>query len=236
MLSIIIPALNEEKYLPKLLGSIESQNFSDYEIIVADAGSKDATIKIAKKYGCKAIKGGLPAEGRNNGAKHAKGDLLLFLDADMILPDGFLTDFLDKFRKRNLDIATCLILPSDGSNKVDKIGYMIYNYWIRATQKVLPHAAQVILAKGEIHKKVGGFSTKIRIGEDHAYAREANRYGKFGVVKTKPVLTSPRRFEKDGRFKTFSKFILVEAHRIFFGPIKSKSLNYKFGHYEEDER
>ena len=82
MLSIIIPALNEENYLPLLLESIKKQDFKDYEIIVADAGPKDKTVQIAKNYGCKIAPGGLPAKGRNQGAKIAQGDLLLFITAD----------------------------------------------------------------------------------------------------------------------------------------------------------
>jgi len=67
MLSIIIPALNEEKYLPLLLKSLKSQNFNEYEIIVVDAGSSDKTVDIAKEYGCKVVKGGVPGAGRNRG-------------------------------------------------------------------------------------------------------------------------------------------------------------------------
>ena len=78
--SLIIPCLNEEKYLPLLLDSIKKQNFKDYEIIIADAGSKDKTLEIAKKYDCRIIPGGLPAKGRNEGAKIAKGELLFFCD------------------------------------------------------------------------------------------------------------------------------------------------------------
>ena len=82
MLSIIIPTKNEEKYLPNLLRSIKKQTFKDYEIIVADNNSKDKTKKIAKRYGCKIVKGGLPGKARNQGAKFAEGDILLFLDSD----------------------------------------------------------------------------------------------------------------------------------------------------------
>ncbi len=74
-LSIVVPAYNEEKYLPKLLSCIKKQTYKDCEIIVADANSRDRTKETAKKYGCKIVKsGGLPAIGRNNGAKAAKGD------------------------------------------------------------------------------------------------------------------------------------------------------------------
>ena len=67
--SIIIPTYNEEEYLPVLLDSIKEQDFDDYEIIVADANSTDKTVEIAKDYGCIVVEGGLPAVGRNNGAK-----------------------------------------------------------------------------------------------------------------------------------------------------------------------
>ena len=72
-LSIIIPTFNEEYYLPPLLESIRCQDFSDYEVVVADAGSEDDTIEIAKNWGCKVVKGGLPAVGRNRGAEVAQG-------------------------------------------------------------------------------------------------------------------------------------------------------------------
>ena len=49
-LSIVIPTLNEEKYLPNLLQCIKAQKLNDYEIIVSDGNSIDKTIKIAKKY------------------------------------------------------------------------------------------------------------------------------------------------------------------------------------------
>ena len=53
MISIIIPAYNEGKYLPKLLKCIKDQTYKNYEVIVADADSKDKTKEIAKKFGCR---------------------------------------------------------------------------------------------------------------------------------------------------------------------------------------
>ena len=87
MLSIIIPTKNEEKLLPLLLQSIKNQDIKYHEIIVADGGSTDRTCDIASNCGCEVVLGESPAKARNNGAKAASGDLLLFLDADVVL-DG----------------------------------------------------------------------------------------------------------------------------------------------------
>src|SRR3989338_2350043 len=120
MISIIIPTLNEEKYLPKLLDSIKNQNFSDYELIVADFNSKDRTREIARRYGCKIVLGGIPGVARNNGSRVAKGEYLLFLDADVILPKHFLYKFVNEFDRKFADIATCGF-KYDGNKRIDKL-------------------------------------------------------------------------------------------------------------------
>ena len=96
MLSIIIPTLNEEKYLGRLLRLIKKQSYQPKEIIVADGSSTDKTISIARSFGCRIIKGGTPAQGRTAGGKKAKGKILLFLDADVIFRG---TNFLKRIMK-----------------------------------------------------------------------------------------------------------------------------------------
>ena len=81
-LSCIIITLNEEEHLPHLLKCLKQQTFQDFEIIVADNNSTDKTRQIAELAGCKIVQGGTPPVGRNNGARVAKADYLLFLDAD----------------------------------------------------------------------------------------------------------------------------------------------------------
>lgn len=226
-LSIIIPTLEEEKYLPILLNSIKKQNLTEqYEIIVADAGSKDRTVKIAKNQGCKITKGGLPALGRNKGAKVAKGKLLLFLDADTILPESSLKKFLFEFKKRNLDIAGFLIQPW-GEKKFFKISYnLFYNLPVLVLEKILPHSVGAILIKKSLFQKIGDFDEKIKLGEDHIYSRKALRFGKFGILRTAKVYYSERRFERDGLIKTYFKYLLAELHMVFLGPIKSDIFKY----------
>ena len=228
MLSIIIPTLNEEKYLPLLLREIKKQNFKeDYEIIVADADSNDRTVEIAKSFGCNITEGGLPAKGRNEGAKIARGEIFLFLDADNIyLPDNFLTDLLSEFKKRKLSVASFTICP-DG-NGFDKFAYEFYNFWVKLTQRFFAYATNAVLVKIEIFEKINGFDEEIKIGEDHDFAKRAAKIGRFGFIKTEPVLTSIRRFERDGRFKTYSKYLLAGIYMFFLGPVKSDIFRYRF--------
>jgi glycosyltransferase involved in cell wall biosynthesis len=226
MLSIIIPTLNEEEYLPILLNQIKKQNFSDYEIIVADGGSNDKTVEIAKQFGCIITKGGNPAQGRNGGAKIAKGDVFLFMDADNIyLPDNFLEKLLNEFKKRNLGVASFPIYPK--GNWFDKFAYGLYNWWVKTTQKFLAYATNSVLVKREVFEKVGGFDQDIKIGEDHDFAKRSAKISKFGFIETEPVLTSTRRFERDGRLKTYLKYFLAGLYIFFFGPVKSDIFKYR---------
>ena len=232
MISIIIPALNEENYLPRLLGSLEKQNLKDYEIILADAGSKDRTIEIAKKYGCKVVPGGLPAKGRNEGAKAARGDLFLFLDSDLVLPEGFLDVFLQEFKKKNLDIAsTDLEFLTD--KKIYKIAAFLCNIYYRCTQRILPHISQCILVKKEFHNRIEGFDEEIKLSEDFAYIKKMCKIAKFGHISKIKFYSSARRFEKDGLINTFLKYLLAHIYIAFFGPIKSDIFKYNFNHYSK---
>ena len=177
MISIIIPAWNEEKYLPKLLDCIKKQAYKDYEIIVADAGSKDRTVSIARKYGCKVVKGGMPAVGRNNGAKAAKGNILLFLDADVQFDNKFLENAIKEFQQRKLDIAGFRLRPI-GNNAIDKIFFIIFNLWTISTQFFYPNASGGgILCRKLVHTKANGFDEKIRLSEDMDYVRRCSKHG-----------------------------------------------------------
>jgi glycosyltransferase involved in cell wall biosynthesis len=235
MLSIIIPTLNEEKYLPLLLQSIKKQKFSDYEIIVADAGSKDRTIEIAKQCGCRIVPGGLPSKGRNEGAKIAKGDLLLFLDADVILPQAdCLEKALEKFHEKKFGAATFPFLFTGG--RIYRVFSRFYNFWVVLTQKFLPHAlGAFILIKKDIHQKVNGFDEKVVFCEDVEYVGRVKKIAKYGLLKIQPVSISNRRFEQEGKIKSCIKYILAEFHIIFLGHIKSDIFKYKFGHYKDKD-
>jgi len=225
MLSIIIPTLNEEKYLPLLLDQIKKQDFLDYEVIIADAGSIDKTLEIIKHYGHKVVPGGKVAKGRNNGVRATKGDLLLFMDADNIyLPDDFLSTLVKEFKSKNCDIAT-FPMYVDG-NRMDKLVYKMYNWWVKSLQSIKAYASNSLIVKKEVFEKVGGFDENVKLAEDHDFARRAAKVGKFRFIEIDPVLASARRIKKEGRIKIYSKYILAAIYMETFGPIKTDIFHY----------
>jgi glycosyltransferase involved in cell wall biosynthesis len=237
MLNIIIPALNEEKYLSMLLESIKKQDFSDYEIILADAGSEDKTLEIAKKYGCIIAPGGLPAKGRNQGAKIAKGDTLFFLDADTVLPDNFLNKAMAEFKERNLEFASFCLVPFPKNKTSSFFMNIFYNKPVVLLEKVLPHAALGILIKRDLFEKLGGYDEDVKLAEDHYLARCAKKLfaANLGIIRSTEIFISDRRFKTDGWFSVGMKYFLCELHLIFLGPVKSNIFNYRFNHYKNKE-
>ena len=235
MLSIIVPTLNEENHLPSLLRSIKRQGFSDCQIIVADAGSKDRTSEIARRYNCKIVPGGSPARGRNSGARVAKGNLLLFLDADVVLPEGFLEKGLKEFKRKKLQIATFRLLPQRNDKAIHLLFDLCYNLPVFFMQKTLAHAAMGILIEKELFEKIRGFDETIKIAEDHDLARRAEKIGRYGVIRSTELFVSERRFEKEGWFRTAMKYLLCGAYMLFKGPIRKDTFEYKFSHYSKDK-
>lgn len=236
MLSIIIPTLNEEKYLPVLLKSIREQDFSgDYEIIVADAGSKDRTLEIAKSFGCNTVKGGLPAKGRNVGAKASKGELLLFLDADVTLPGSFLENSLNEFKRRRLGVASFFLIPQT-KKRIVKTGFnFLYNHPIKISEKFLAYGAMGILVKKDIFEKAKGFDETIKLAEDQYFMRQAAKLGKFGIIRSAKILINLRRFETDGYLPTLLRYLVCNLYMFSGKPARSGIFRYKFDHYSKKE-
>jgi len=236
-LSIIIPTYNEEEYLPKLLYSIKEQNFKDYEIIVADAGSTDKTKEIAESNNCKVIPGGLPAVGRNNGAKIAEGELLLFLDSDVVLSADYLESAIKEFEEKNLGIAITQIIPmSDRS--VDKVLHKFANFFMKRAESIKPHGAGCygILTTRYIHNQAQGFDECLDFGEDSDYIERIGKIQTFKVLRKPRLLVSTRRLEKEGLKDLAFKYTKSTIYDFRGKKISAEELDYKFGHEKTEEK
>lgn len=233
-LSIVIPTLNEEAYLPLLLRSVDQQTFTDYEVIVADAGSTDRTVEIARSFGATVLAGGMPGVGRNAGAAIAKGDVIIFFDADVILlNDQFLEDTIKEFNELGFGAASCRVKPLS-DKMIDRAMHWVYNAYLTSTASVLPHAPGFcIFARREVHEAIGGFDETVQFAEDQEYVMRAAKVATFGFLQSHSVPVSVRRLERDGRFSTVAKNMIAEFHMRTIGPVRSDFLKYRFGYENE---
>ena len=231
ILSIIIPTYNEEEYLPNLLESIEKQSFTDYEIIIADANSTDRTREIAEEHGCTIVEGGLPGVGRNNGAKVAKGEYLLFLDSDLELTDDYLRNVLYEFRMEKLGIAITQMHPL--SSKIeDKIFHEFANYFMISVEKIKPHGAGCygIISRKELHDECGGFDESLTFGEDTDYIERLAKKEKFRVLRNAKIGVSTRRLEEEGITTLIRQYGKSTVNDFLGKRTDASALNYNFGH------
>ena len=232
-ISVIIPTLNEQEDLPILLESLSKQSCRDFEVIVADAGSKDATVKIARKYKARVVPGGMPGVGRNRGAEAANGEYLFFLDADVRLPPDFLEKAADEMDSRYLDLATCEFHP-DSDLKLDDIMFRFANLSVKLNQDMNPRAAGFcIFITRRLFRRVGGFDESLKLAEDHDLVQRASEFRPLRVLRNTFLKVCIRRLEKEGRFSLIQKYFKVEMHLLFKGNVKEDIVDYEFGNFSE---
>lgn len=201
--SIIIPTLNEAERIGSLLERLNGE-----DVTVVDGKSSDDTEKICKEQGVQVIKSPVRGVGaqRNLGAKHAKGDLLIFLDADVEVPKDFLKRALDEFYRRRLEVA-CPYFISSGTGLIGRIGMSWTSAIFWLTQRVQANGAgPCIIVKKEVFAKTGGFPADMSF-EDMIFIRNASEHGRYGVLSLRlPV--SDRRFRKEG-VSLLGKYVLL---------------------------
>jgi glycosyltransferase involved in cell wall biosynthesis len=237
MLSIIIPTLNEEKYLPRLLDSIKSQDFSDYEIIVSDAGSGDLTAEIATRRGCKTTVNSEhrhPSWQRNYGAAIACGEQLLFLDADTVLSPGFLSKTVAEYKARGLECAGFYI-RFNPNRRLYSVYAFFNNIFCFLRQRSAASATGAgIIADKKVHDKINGFDTSVLLSEDYDYCYRAAQVGKFRMLKSVKLLYSSRRLEKEGRIRVAFKWLYMGLYCFINRRIRKKIMDYEFGQFKKN--
>ena len=223
-LSCIIITLNEEKYLPRLLESLKSQTVDSFEVIVADYHSTDDTRRIARDYGCVIINGGDFSAGRNRGASKAKGDYLLFLDADCILPSDFIEVNLDRFKLSRKGAATTNVTPLS-SRAVDWAIYGFYNLWSRIMARISPHGCGAsIFATRQTYEQIGGFDERVVFAENHDFVRRAKPFG--FMILPQAISTSVRRLKHEGRIRSIAKSLYSGLYRLLIKELDKELFKY----------
>lgn len=198
--SIIIPTYKEEKYLAQCLQSIIAQDYarSEYEIIVSDAHSPDRTAEIARTLADELIIGdqrGI-AFGRNEGARIARGNVLIFLDADTQLTPLFLRRCHETFSDPSIVGMTGIARPYDGGF-LQRLTYY-GTYWLVRLFNVvgLSLFPGVCVAYKKLEfDQAGGFREDFGVTEDLDLSRRISQYGKCVVNPEARAFVSTRRLE-----------------------------------------
>lgn len=199
-ISIIIPAFNEEKYIENTLKSIQAidTNSWDVELLIIDGSSKDKTAEIARTYGAQVIV--IPHRGigyaRQQGILQAKGDIIIFTDADTIVPKDWLKRHVEALNKPG-------IVLSYGTYKVTDGTFPYYHYinyiqphvlwWFHNLVHIPVAAGQNLAFWKDQALKVGGFDEHILVMEDTDLAIRISKIGKVVFLQDLIVHSSGRR-------------------------------------------
>lgn len=196
-ISIIIPTLNEEKFIGFLIDEIKKREFGEIcEIIVADGGSLDNTCAIARKSGAvvhKCKKTGRAAQ-MNEGVELATGRFFYFLHADSIPPKGF--DALIAQKIYHGYPAGCFQLLFDDPHPMLKF----YSYFTKFKSFLIRFGDQSLFVEKSLFKKIGGFDETLVVMEDQKIVRELKSKAPFALID-KAVCTSARKYKKHGVLK-----------------------------------
>jgi rSAM/selenodomain-associated transferase 2 len=193
-ISIIIPVLNEENYISKILKYVKSYSNSDNikEIIVVDGGSTDNTVSIAKEYDTIVV---ASAKGRakqmNLGAKVAKANVLYFLHVDTVPPKDFDQYILDAVEKGNE--VGCFQMKFDSNNRLLKF----FAWFTKINHTLCRGGDQTLFITKKLFERANGFNEAYMIFEDNEFIRRIYSISDFKILP-RSVKTSARKYEEIG--------------------------------------
>jgi len=215
--SVIMPAYNEENLLPSTLfalnNAMEKIEYSG-EIIVVDNNSTDKTARIAFESGAHVVFEPVNqiSRARNAGAKAARGQYLVFLDADTIIS----SELLEKALK-NLSKGLCcgggVKVKFDMTYERPLVRFMVAS-WNQASLRLKLAAGCFIYCLREAYDSVNGFSHKVYAGEEIWFSLNVKKWGKkrgldFCIITDPPIITSDRKLKWFSPYQTLLMFSVI---------------------------
>ena len=237
-LSIIVPTLNEEGYVGRLLESILRQTLSPEEVIVVDGGSHDGTVRVVEEYaGVSIVHGAPPVAGqRNLGAykASAESEVLLFLDADVELPITFLESFAGEFSRRRLACCGFYYVPyhpTSGADPVTRMFFKAANAVFRASQgtRFASASGHGIAVNARSFHQIGGFDESMQFDDMELIRRLAKKEW-VGIVGTQ-LLVSDRRWRKFGALRMGAMYSLLSLSFLINRARLGNLWDYEWGQF-----
>jgi rSAM/selenodomain-associated transferase 2 len=214
MISVIVPALNEEGSLPATLDSVCAAA-GTCEIIVVDGGSTDATCSIARRYGPVVITTPGRANQMNRGAAAARGDVLLFLHADVIFPRCGLVAMEHALANRRV-VGGNFDIVYEGSSLLTNRLFTLINRWRRPFG--IFYGDSGIFVRRAVFESLGGYRP-LPLMEDYNFARRLLRRGRTVCLK-ESLIVSARRWEEYGLSRTTAAWFFL--HVLYYLGIPSR--------------
>ncbi len=243
--SIIVPTLNEEKFVGKLLTDLSNQSFADFEVIVVDAHSKDATLREINKYKKRIrrlksiqIEKKNVAVQRNRGAQNANGVFLVFLDADTRILSSFLKKLYTHIQKK----TGLLFLPGLSCLERDVQMSMFMDFGnafvglSNAIGRPFSSGGSMIIER-RLFSHIGGFPENVSISEDHLLVQNAYRFGiQPRFIPSIKIYVSLRRFNREGKLAVIFKYIKSTLYFFAKGKVDKKIIEYEMGGHLYNKR
>lgn len=215
--SVIIPAHNEEKFLPEALRAILGSDYPDFEVIVVDNASSDGTYEAAVSMGVKVVKE--PNRGtqhaRERGRAEASGEIIANMDADCVPGRDWLKRGAGHFKNPEIAALTGPADYYDGSGIFRFVSFYFQKIFYRLINSILNafHGGGVLLAgncfiRKSSLDKIGGYDTSIFFyGDDTDTAKRLSRIGRIAYDPKLTIKTSARRFKSQGIVKTEALYV-----------------------------
>lgn len=238
-ISIVVPVLQEEKLLPKTLAAFPRELRRKYnaELIVSDGGSTDGTLCLAEQHADLVVRHTEArrqtiGEGRNCGAKAARGETIVFINGDTvpINPETFLafiarwTD--DENLRGNVGALACpVFIAPDERRRSDTAFHHFYNGYIRLLVNIIGIGCgrgECQIVRSEFFRRVGGYNPGIAAGEDFDLFRRMSRFCRVRFEPSLPVFESPRRFRRYGYAKMLLSWTVNAFSVMWFGKSVAK--------------
>ncbi|MFA6459594.1 MAG: glycosyltransferase [Candidatus Paceibacterota bacterium] len=233
MISFIIPTLNEEKIIEKILQNL-SQYHGEKEIIISDGRSTDKTIEIARKYTDRiVIHDGKTRQtiggGRNAGAAIARGEYLVFLDADLFVndPDVFFSKALRIF-EHNINLVgltgSIKVLP-EMETLADRIvfwGVDVVHFTSNNIFRVGAASGEFQMVRAYAFREIHGFDEQLAVAEDQDFFKRLSKIGRTRFVRELRVHHTGRRAHKIGWIKLLASWWINAIYVLILKRSKSK--------------
>lgn len=229
IISVVIPAYNEEKFLHNALSSMLAQTYKEFELLVVDNNSTDKTKEVAESFGARVIvekKVGV-AHARNTGFYKAEGEIVASTDSDTVAPENWVEEIVKNYKKNEslVGFGGLSLLYSGPVTARAAARFLFPVFW--TMDKILSGGWNMsgfnMSVKKSSFLKIGGFKVDLKMNEDVDLSKRLRETGKIKIDKELLVFSSGRRY-KNGLLLG----VLVYAPSWIVRTILKKDANFPF--------